>query len=297
MYGLNNDRIVRLTLVTLPLVGGAGVFIVGQVTVAEVTPVLVAWLRFAGASLVLVTLYSLGVVQWSLRRQDAGLILLMAVAGTVGYNLALLNGLRLAPAADAGLLSLAEPPLQVLLARVFLRERLTTRSYQGLLLSAIGLMMVVGVAGGRFSTVRLSGDLLLLAATACWPVYTILSRRSAGTVPAVTAVFASTLVGAAGLLPVVVLRGELMHVLALPKNAWLGIAYLAIPGTVGNWTAYYWAVSQVGAAAAAPYANLVPVWTLAIAIPVLHEVPSLGQLIGAGLALAGVWLAGNCAQT
>lgn len=284
------QRLAIMLLASLPLLGGAGVFIVGGAAVALISPVLVAWLRFTGAAVVLVLLHVLGGARWSLRRRDLPAVVGMALMGTVAYNLTLLYGLRLAPATDAGLLTLAEAPIQMLLARALLGERLQPRAWRGLVLSSVGLVMVIGLAGGTASPARLAGDLLLLGSAACWPLYAVLGRRAAATVPPFTAVTASAVVGAVALAPWVAATGGFAQLGAVPGPAWLAVAYLALPGTVGNWSAYYWAVSRVGAAAAAPFANLVPVWTLAVAVPLLHEVPSPGQVAGALLTVGGVWL-------
>jgi drug/metabolite transporter (DMT)-like permease len=122
---------------------------------------------------------------------------------------------------------------------------------------------------------------------AAWPLYTVLGRRAAmRNIPPLVAVTVVVYTGMLALLPVAI--GHAAELLHVPLRVWAAIAYLAIVGTVVNWAAYYWAVGQVGPKAAAPFANLVPVWTLAITGPFRHEWPTPWQIVGAAAVVGGI---------
>jgi drug/metabolite transporter (DMT)-like permease len=279
-----------IVLTILPLVGGAGVFLFAQVAAKSFSPLVVTWLRMA------IALPFLGA--WALghrhlfalsRRTWVGLVGL-GLVGAVFYNLSLVAGLQLAPVTDGGLLTPIEAPTQVALSWLILREKPTRRERYGLLLSSAGLFLIVGVAVvGHFSMARLAGDALLVASTVAWPLYTVLGRRTAlEGVPPLVAITIVVMTGFVTLAPFSI-PSLLARGLAAPESAWLGVLYLGLMGSVLNWSLAYWAVSRVGAHRSAPFANLVPVWTLLVDSPLTGEWPSPWQVLGTAVVVGGIW--------
>lgn len=277
-----------VVLTALPLLGGTGVFLAGQLAVQTISPAMITWLRFAGAAPFLGLWAMANRHRFRLLPREWALLAGLGLIGTVLYNLTLLAGLRMAPVTDAGLLTPVEAPIQVVLSWLLLSERPSGNERWGLLLSTAGLLLLLDApGGGPFSLRRLGGDLLLLASMTAWPLYAVLGRRAAlRNIPPLVAVTVVVYTGVLGLLPVAFRHArELLH---LPIRLWAAVAYLALIGTVLSWAAYYWAVGQVGPNAAAPFANLVPVWTVAVAGPFLHRWPTLWQLVGAAAVVGGI---------
>jgi drug/metabolite transporter (DMT)-like permease len=276
-------------LSVLPLIGGAGSFLAAQIAAKSFSPLVVTWLRMATA------LPVLGVWAFWHRRQFllgarawAGLVGL-GLLGAVLYNLTLVEGVKLAPISDAGLLTPIEAPVQVVLSWLIVREIPSLRERYGLIVSSAGLFLIIGVAAvGHFSALRLAGDGLLMASMVAWPLYVVLGRRTAlDGVPPLVAITIVVMTGFVALAPFAL--PTLIHGgFRAPSSVWAAVLYLGIIVSVVNWSLQYWAVGQVGAHASAPFANLVPVWTLAVDSPLTGEWPSPWQVVGTALVVAGI---------
>jgi hypothetical protein len=148
---------------------------------------------------------------WRYRRHPAlldGRMLALTAIGGLAYGLLAFSGFKRSPATHAAILLPGLLPFAIAIAaRVLLGERLGAGRWAGLGLIGAG---VASLAGEVFSgnAASLSGDLLLVAASACWAVYTVLLRRWA--VAPLDATVAVTLQTALLYLPV--------YALALPRN-------------------------------------------------------------------------------
>jgi drug/metabolite transporter (DMT)-like permease len=73
--------------------------------------------------------------------------------------------------------------------------------------------------------------------------------------------------------------------------AWLWLIYVSTMASVGAYLAWNAGVKAVGAGRAAPYINLLPVWTVVFGILLLNEQISWLSLIGGLLTIIGAVLA------
>ena len=153
-------------------------------------------------------------------------------AGLFGYHALYFSALRLAPAAEAGLIAYLWPLLIVVLASVATGERLRGGYAAGALLSFAGAALIVAGAGGQFEGGALPGYGLALLSAVVWAVYSVLSRRI-GTVP--TQSVAVYCLGTAGLSLVAHLAFEDT---VWPASAW-GWASLAGLGAGPAGIAFY----------------------------------------------------------
>lgn len=130
---------------------------------------------------------SLGVASW-LRRPGAARALrqppaiwALGIAGLFGYHALYFAALKLAPPAEAGLVSYLWPLLIVLFSAGLPGERLRGVHVVGALLGLAGIVVLAG--GGNRLEARpdhVPGYLCALAAAFVWAGYSVLSRRVAG---------------------------------------------------------------------------------------------------------------------
>jgi drug/metabolite transporter (DMT)-like permease len=131
-----------------------------------------------------------GAASWLLRpgaaaalRQSAP-VWILGVAGLFGYHALYFTALRLAPPAEAGLISYLWPLLIVLFSSLLPGERLEARHVAAALLGLAGVA-VLGwgrMSGAAPGASTLAGYGLALACAFVWSGYSVLSRRF-GTVP------------------------------------------------------------------------------------------------------------------
>ena len=143
----------------------------------SLTPWDVAAIRFGVAGLLLLPY----LMRKGLALDRLGWIGLAAIAVGCGAPMALLvnAGLLFAPAAHGGALFPGVMPLMVaMLAAIILRETLTPQKNGGLVLIALGAIMIVWASGGTLGTRQNIGHFLFLCAGLAWAAYTVAMRQA-----------------------------------------------------------------------------------------------------------------------
>ena len=250
-------------------------------------PGVLVFIRFASAALLLAPAWlKVGIRPRGLSgRVIAGLLF----AGPP-YALLIANGLRFAPAAEAGpLLPGAMPLFVAILAVLILRERLTAIRVIGLALVALGVLAIAG-HGVLFPTGDAwIGHLMVLSGAFCWAVYTIAFRKSG-----LSGAAAAGLVGVWSVILMLpfIWTGVVPELLALPTDVLF--TQIVIQGLLGGVVAlvtFGIAVRLLGPSRAAAITALTPAAATLAAIPVLGEIPSVVALIGCAATFMGVLLA------
>lgn len=223
------------------------------------------------------------------RRRDLPQIALCGASGMTAYQLLLNLGEVRVPAGIASLLISMAPVFSVLLATMFLGERLTRRVVVG---SAIGLggsgVIAFGEGAGRVST----SALIVLGAAVVQGVYHCatkpLLRQYTGFEVACYAMWS----GALFVLPAVpfAAHGAAESAGARATAIWSAVFLGLAPSALGFVTwGYAVARGTVGRATAALY--LVPPVAIAVAFVWLGETPGLVEVAGGVVGIAGVIVA------
>ncbi len=110
-------------------------------------------------------------------------------AGLFGYHLLYFSALRLAPAAEAGLIAYLWPLLIVLLSGLLPGERLRRGHVAGAAIAFTGAALIVLRGGADFAGSALPGYGLAFLCALTWSGYSILSRRLGAVPTASVAVF------------------------------------------------------------------------------------------------------------
>jgi drug/metabolite transporter (DMT)-like permease len=268
-------------------------FPVAKGALAELSPLAFNALRFPLAALVVFAALRRrgGVFLWP-ARGDRRRVFGLGVLGNVVYQQFFIFGLALTRAGTASLLLAATPIITALLSAGLGHERVGVRTWLGVIATFAGIALVVAFgpaadAGGA----SLLGDLLMIGASISWAVYTVGSRSLIERYGSVQFTAWTLWTGAVGLcligLPSVV-RTDLG---AVSPGAWFGVVYAGALSIGIAYLIWYYGVRLIGNTRTAAYSNLVPVVALVAAWLQLGEVPSAGQLAGAGVILTGLTLA------
>ncbi|MBW3619756.1 MAG: DMT family transporter [Actinobacteria bacterium] len=246
----------------------------------DVTAVL--FLRFAIAAVAMAAVLVVRRRPWPRPRLFVAL-LLMGGVGYVGQSFAYFTALTLIPATLVSLLLYAYPALVVLLAVLWLGERLTTVKTAALGIALVGAALTIGPElGGR----RL-GIVLGLSAAAIYAVYIVVGSRitpRAGPLPSAAVV----MLGATAVYAVVVL----VQRPAFPGSVggWAAVLGLSLVSTVVAITTFFAGMDRLGAADTSTLSTLEPLVTVVLAAIVLDERVTAVQLTGGVLILAAVLL-------
>jgi drug/metabolite transporter (DMT)-like permease len=222
-------------------------------------------------------------------RGDLLRIVVLGVVGNLAYQLLFISGMALSRAGNASVLLTASPVFTALLSGWLGHERIRPAAWAGIGAASAGIVLVVGSGpeGFGFGAQTLRGDLLLVSAAAVWSIYTVGARdpiRRYGSVR----VTAWTLWVGAALLLLVGLPDLMALDATLKPSAWAAVFYAGFLGLGLSYLLWYRGVKVLGNTRTSTFGNLVPVFAILIAWPMLGEVPNLWQLVGAGVIIAGI---------
>lgn len=116
-------------------------------------------------------------------------VYIFGTLGLFGYHALYFSALRLAPAAEAGLIAYLWPLLIVLFSGLLPGESLKPGHLIGAVIGFLGAALIVGGGGAGFDMQALPGYLLALACALTWASYSVLSRRIGDAPTASVAVF------------------------------------------------------------------------------------------------------------
>ena len=224
----------------------------------------------------------------------AGFADLRAIGWRRGAALALSGGLPLALFSYVGYLfvplghgAIIQPACAavggMILAHLVLKEPLPARRIVGALVIVLGLGVIGAEALGTMGRQGVAGDLLFVAAGTCFAIFGMLLRL--WQIPAMRAVAVTTVLSLAGL-PILLWDFGNLIAAGFAENLLQAVVQGAFAGA-GAIYLFTRAVDLLGVARAALYPALVPPFTLLIGAIALGEIPSIWQLAGLVIVVAG----------
>lgn len=155
---------------------------------APTPPLLLNTICFTiGGAIGVIWILSTGAAQ-SLRRVPWS-VYVFGTLGLFGYHALYFSALRLAPAAEAGLIAYLWPLLIVLFSGLLPGEHLRRGHLAGAVLGFVGAALIIVGGSAGFAPENLPGYVLALACALTWAGYSVLSRRLGNIPTATVAVF------------------------------------------------------------------------------------------------------------
>ncbi|MDJ1484395.1 DMT family transporter [Cytophagaceae bacterium YF14B1] len=297
---IHSKAVVKVTLVMLIW---AGSFSVTKAGVDHIPPVFFAFLRFALASVILLIILFVkernkpNYIGWD--RSVWYKVIGMSITGVTLYYTFFNLALRYTSAAMGSLIQGFIPVGVVVLAALYLKERLQSIQLVGVVISIIGVICIGFVSNPETTDFIESfvwrmpsvivGNILVILSALCWVIYTIISKKLAH-LDSTHLTTWSTVIGTICFLP---LMGVELYYEPLPVISWRGWLEIFYLGVLASALSYFWyndAMKYLNAVEVGIFNNLDPVMGAVIAVVFLHEPISLWQVAGTVLVLLGVWI-------
>jgi drug/metabolite transporter (DMT)-like permease len=289
-----NSRSIGYLFCALAMAGVGSTVVVSKMIAAGLPPFTATALRFAIAFPVFVLVMRVRRAPWPRPdSRDTLLVIAQAAAGSVGYTVLLISGMKLASAADAGVITGTLPAVSALVAMVALGERPGPALLGAIVLATAGVLVCTvrfdDVSAAR-SASALIGDALVFGAIVCEALFILLNRKLRRPVPALQL---SALMSGIGLVVAIVpaLLFEKPWSGHIDTAAIAGVVYYALVPTVAGFVLWYAGAARISGAEAGLMTALVPVCAVALAALVLREPVSAAQLGGVACVLGAVGLA------
>ncbi len=228
---------------------------------------------------------------WRIAREHWPRLILTAI-GMFGSSWFTIQGFERVAAGLGTVISMVEPIIIALLAWAILREPLSSRIWLGLLVSLIGAAFLFwpDITASSANPVDSVGILFLLAAPACWAVYTI------GAKPLLSHYSGFAITGSSMLLaaPLILLMASKPYaelVSATTVTTWAEIVYLAAFNSLLGAVLWNYGARHLPGAAVGSFLYLLPVIAVVAGYLILSEPITAHLVIGGFIMLAGVALA------
>ncbi|KVO90868.1 hypothetical protein WL21_16095 [Burkholderia ubonensis] len=288
-------RLIGYLYLAAAMTGVGSTVIASRLAADGLPPFTATALRFLIATPLLFALMRAQRLRWPrLSRRDAGLLVVQAAAGGVGYTVLLICGTRLSSPLDAGVMLGTLPAMSTLIAAVLLRERQTPRDWAAAALATAGVLLVTFTPGHAAPSMRaLAGDALVLAAVACEAVFILLNRRLA--VPLAPLTLSTAMSGLGFVLALVpaafewhaATAGWTSGAIAAVVSV-VSVVYYALVPTVLGYLCWYAGSARTSGTEAALFTAFAPVSAVLFAVTLFGETLNAARLAGIALVVAGV---------
>jgi drug/metabolite transporter (DMT)-like permease len=266
-------------------------FVATKAALREVSPITLIFTRFGLGLVVLVLVLEFKRESLVPPRSSWPILALMGFVGIFLHQMVQAHALTLTTAVRTGWLIGVTPIWSAVLAAVFLREGFGARKVLGLFIGFVGALLVI--TRGELSPDVLGlpstrGDLLVLASTWTWAIYTMLGRDTLKRLGSARATAAAMFAGWAMMIPLFVAATGWQEYHVLSSTSIIAILFLGIGCSgLGYWF-WYAALERIDTSQVAAFLYLEPLVTLLSAVALLGESVALSTILGGMLVLLGV---------
>jgi len=266
-------------------------FVATKAALREVSPVTLIFTRFALGVAVLFLILKLRRESLIPPRDTWPMLALMGFVGIFVHQMVQAHALTLTTAVRTGWLIGLTPIWSAVLAAAFLGESFGPRKILGLFLGLIGALLVVtrGELSSRVLTLPATrGDLLILASTVNWAIYSILGRDTLKRLGSARAIAAAMFLGWAMLVPFFVGAAGWQEYRGLSPTTVIAIVFLGVGCSGLGYLFWYAALERIDTSQVAAFLYLEPLVTLLAAVALLGEPVAIATIAGGVLVLLGV---------
>lgn len=266
-------------------------FVATKAALRELSPVTLIFTRFALGTAVLLLILKFKRQPFIPPRDAWPMLALMGFVGIFVHQMVQAHALTLTTAVRTGWLIGVTPIWSALLAAIFLGERFGPRKILGLFIGAAGALLVI--TRGEFSSQVFAlpatrGDLMILASTVNWAIYTTMGRDTLKRVGSARTVTAAMFMGCAMLVPFFVGAAGWQEYRHLSSASVIAVAFLGVGCSgLGYWF-WYAALERIEATQVAAFLYVEPLITLLAAVALLGETVAVSTILGGVLVLIGV---------
>ena len=268
-------------------------FVATKIALQYAAPSTIVWIRFT-MGVVILGLAAVYNKQFTLPQgKDWGYFALLGFLGITLHQWLQSTGLVTAQATTSAWIVATIPVFMALLGFFILRERLAWYQVAGIVLAAIGVLLIVtkgdlnSLISGKFGT---PGDFLVLISAPNWAVFSALSRSGLKKHPSTLMMFYVMSFGWIFTSILFFLTSGIRQIASIPGNGWTAILFLGVFCSGIAYIFWYDALKVLPVAQTGAFLYLEPVITVIVAALVIREAILLATIVGGIAILIGVWL-------
>ena len=266
---------------------GGSSFVAMRFLVTETDPVTIAFLRNAGAALVLAPIALALIRRWPSPRE----LLIIGVMGAVffgGLQFLFANALTFTTSGRAALTYMTTPFLTLALAVLFRAERTTRFKVAGVIIATAGVVVALWQSSATAPSDAWIGDLLVLAGALISAIFNVWSSRW-------LRLHEPLVVAVAGVLPGTLLLFIVAQALGAPTVSpelstigWLAVGFIGLFGAAVSYMLWLWALRHTTPTLVAISLPMNPLMALLWGAVLLGEPVTVSMIAGFALVIVGI---------
>ncbi len=264
--------------------------VIGKVVLKTVPAVALVGFRVALTALILVAVQSYRGRFWLQERGDYKRLAILSLFGITFNQFLFIIGLSMTKASNVSLLAVTIPIFALTVGSVAGFEQLQRRKIIGIILAALGVILIIDPRNASFSSESTIGDILIILNSLSYGIYvatskSVIMRNGVFRSMMWVFLFGSIIcvpLGAISIIPV--------GLATIDSSVWLLMIYIAIVATAAPYLLNAYALSHVNPSTVAVFVYLQPLIGFLLAVYFLGEKFDYLFGIATVLVFAGVYL-------
>jgi len=284
-----------MALAVLATIIWSGNFIVARSAIHDISPVALSFFRWLTACIVLLPFCLNRIPElYKTALNHKSYFFWMSLTGVTIFNTCVYVAGHYSSAINLALIGTTSSPIfSIILARIFLKEKISTVKLTGVIVCIAGILLLLSKGSWeRLLTFRFTiGDWWILAGALAFAIYNIFVRKNPTPVQGIDLLFITFVLGTILLVPFYIF--ELNY--AAPVNFELKMLsyflYIEAVALVISFLCWNVAIRNLGAGKASLFGNLIPVFSTMEAVWILGEKLEMIYLAGGLLVITGLIIA------
>lgn len=262
---------------------------IGKIVLAVLPPVALVGIRTAITCTILVGIQSFRGRFWLKDRGDYWRFAALSLFGVVLNQLFFIGGLSLTTASNTSLLAVMIPVFALAVGSVAGFERLTAKKIFGIILAAIGVIILIDPRKASFSSQTTLGDMFIIINCLAYGIYVATSKGAImrnGIFRSMMWVF---IFASIVCIPLGAWSLSTIDISAVEPRIWLIVLWIGIGATAVPYLLNALALSKVESSTVAVFVYLQPIIGFTLAVLFLGEHIGLSFIIASALIFSGVF--------
>jgi len=289
------NTLIGISLAVLAVIIWSGNFIIARGVIKQIPPISLAFYRWLSASIIIFPFAMKKTrAEWKFVKQSWHYLFWASLSGIALFNTFVYIGAHYTTAINLALIGTTTSPIiAIILARIFLNERIGFLKMGGMMLCIAGVVFLLA-QGSLQNLVSLNftrGDGWILLAAFCFAVYNTMVRKKPSAISAVNYLFVTFSFGTLLLFPFYCWELNNTDHVKWSVQLILIILYLGAGASVICFLFWNIAIGKLGAGRTALFGNLIPVFSSAEAAILLDEEFTWIHVVSMLLVFAGIIMA------
>ena len=253
----NTSYKAHFALLGANLIYGANHLIAKGVMPTKIGPSAFVFLRILGAGLLFWILKSF--IKEKVAKKDFPLLILCGLLGVASNQLLFFHGLNLTSPIDASIIITAVPVMVLIFSSLLLKEKITNNKLLGIIVGAIGAVLLVWYGKKAEGTSSVLGNIFVLLNAISYALYMVLVKPLMKKYNPITIISWAFLFGFVFVFPIGIHDVLITDFSAFTLNTYLTVAFVILGTTFLAYLFNIYALSKVSPAISGSYIYLQPV--------------------------------------